>query len=528
MSQDSAHARAQSFLKKETQYRLGFLPSEAANPLTSQLDRDYSVSAANGADTLLSCDSALIPLVKSTLSGVLFGEMVGAVRSALGSGRKVVISSCGAPGRMAVILEASWLRIHPSSRQVVSVMTGGDYALVRSVENFEDYAETGRRQVAELNMRPGDVLIGMTATGETTSVIGSAMEAAERGAEVFMLICVPVEIPVSRLERCRQLYGLPNVKVIAMPCGGMALTGSTRMQSSTLEYLMAAAAIEIASGEGLELDEYAAAFEEMVNGLRQGESLADLGRATSFEAETYRRHRLIDYVASDFLLDILSDTTERSPTFMVPPYHALDDVQAAEPWALARHPSLPVKVAWHQVLCREPRCIEWTWGTYEALGAVELLKNGLPPITRNDLYRIPIGCEEQPKRCDTLNVTLDNGKEGVAYGMPAACGLESLLIGGAVRETPLQLFQHLRLKLMLNTLSTGTMVLLGRVQGNWMTHLNITNKKLIDRACRIVSSLCGVSYEDACEELFKTLEFPAGADESPVQRTIERLGRKSD
>ena len=79
---------------------------------------------------------------------------------------------------------------------------------------------------------------------------------------------------------------------------------------------------------------------------------------------------------------------------------------------------------------------------------------------------------------------------------------------------------------MLNTLSTGTMVLLGRVQGNWMTHLNITNKKLIDRACRIISSLCSVSYENACEELFKTLDVLAKDDESPVQRTIERLGRR--
>ena len=319
MNLKSAHARALSFLKNETQYRLGFLPSEAANPLTLQLDRDYSISAANGADTLLSCDSALFPLVKSTLSGILFGKMVAAVKRALAAGRKIAISSCGAPGRMAVILEASWLKIHPRSRQVVSIMTGGDYALVRSVEKFEDYAETGRRQVVELNLGQGDVLIGMTATGETTAVLGSAMEAAERGAEVFMLICVPVEIPVSCLERCRYLYGLPNVNVIAMPCGGMALTGSTRMQSSTLEYMMAAAALEIASGEGLGLDGYSVAFEKTVNGLRQRESLEALGWATSFEADAYRRHQLIDYVASDFLLDILSDTTERSPTFMVPP-----------------------------------------------------------------------------------------------------------------------------------------------------------------------------------------------------------------
>ena len=526
MIQEPAKARAKHFLEHETQYRLGFLPSEDANPLTVHLDSDYSVSPAKGADTLLSCDSALLSLVKETLFGKAFGQMVAAVKSALDSGRKVVISGCGAPGRMAVILEASWRKIHPNSTQVYSIMTGGDFALVRSVENFEDYASTGRHQVAELDVGQGDVLIGMTATGETTAVVGSAMEAAERGAAVFMLICVLVELPKSRLERCRRLYELPNVNVIAMPCGGMALTGSTRMQSSTLEYMMAAIALEIASGQGLELEEYVVAFEEMVNGLRQKESLDALGRATAFEADVYRRHGLIDYVANEFVLDILSDTTERSPTFMVPPYHALDDEQAAEPWALVRHLSLSAKAAWREALCREPRCIEWPREIYEAIGANELLKNGLPAISCKELYRIPIGCEAQPRRRDAHGVFIDNGQEGVTYRLPQDFGGEPLHIGGRVRETPLQLFSHLRLKLMLNTLSTGTMVLLGRVQGNWMTHLNITNKKLIDRACRIISSLCGVTYENACEELFQTLEVPAAEDESPVQRTIERLGRK--
>ncbi len=525
MTQISAQARARDFLQNETQYRLGFLPSEDANLLTEHLDRDYAVSAANGADTLLSCDSALVPLVKRTLAGKPFAKMADTIKAALESGRRIVISGCGAPGRMAVILEASWRRIHPTSQQVCSIMTGGDYALVRSVENYEDYAETGRRQVAELELGRGDVLIGMTATGETTAVVGTAMEAAERGAEVFMLICVPVEIPSSRLERCRRLYGLPNVNVIAMPCGGMALTGSTRMQSSTLEYMMAAVALEIASGQGLELEEYGNEFERMVSGLRQTKSLEALGHATNFEADVYRRHGLIDYVADDYLLDILSDTTERSPTFMVPPYHAVDAVDTPEPWALARHSSLSANAAWHDALCREPRCVEWSREIYDAIGAGELLKNGLPPISREDLYKIPIGSENQPRRREALAVAIDNGNDGVMYRLPLSLNGEELLVGGAVRETPLQLFKHLRLKLMLNTLSTGTMVLLGRVQGNWMTHLNITNKKLIDRACRIISSLCGVTYEDACVELFKTLEVPAREDESPVQRTIERLGR---
>ena len=39
--------------------------------------------------------------------------------------------------------------------RAASIMTGGDFALIRSVEFFEDYAEGGRRQAAALNVGEG-------------------------------------------------------------------------------------------------------------------------------------------------------------------------------------------------------------------------------------------------------------------------------------------------------------------------------------------------------------------------------------
>ena len=61
---------------------------------------------------------------------------------------------------------------------------------------------------------------------------------------------------------------------------------------------------------------------------------------------------------------------------------------------------------------------------------------------------------------------------------------------------------HMTLKLALNTVSTGTMVKLGRVTGNWMSYVSISNKKLIDRAIRLVAELSGRSYEESCRALF--------------------------
>ena len=81
------------------------------------------------------------------------------------------------------------------------------------------------------------------------------------------------------------------------------------------------------------------------------------------------------------------------------------------------------------------------------------------------------------------------------------------------------------MKLIMNTVSTGTMAKLGRIRSNYMIHLNISNKKLVDRACRIISELCGLSYEEACLELFRTCaDLQEGL--SPVAVTIERLQGK--
>ena len=60
-----------------------------------------------------------------------------------------------------------------------------------------------------------------------------------------------------------------------------------------------------------------------------------------------------------------------------------------------------------------------------------------------------------------------------------------------------------------------------------MIYLDISNKKLVDRACRIISELRGLSYEEACFELFRTrMDLPPG--NSPVALTLQRLqgGRK--
>ncbi|MFV0625720.1 MAG: N-acetylmuramic acid 6-phosphate etherase [Alphaproteobacteria bacterium] len=52
-------------------------------------------------------------------------------------------------------------------------------------------------------------------------------------------------------------------------------------------------------------------------------------------------------------------------------------------------------------------------------------------------------------------------------------------------------------KLILNMLSTGAMVRIGKTYENYMIDVRMMNEKLVDRGCRIVSEIAQISYDDA-------------------------------
>jgi N-acetylmuramic acid 6-phosphate (MurNAc-6-P) etherase len=63
------------------------------------------------------------------------------------------------------------------------------------------------------------------------------------------------------------------------------------------------------------------------------------------------------------------------------------------------------------------------------------------------------------------------------------------------------------IKMLLNTLSTCTMVRLGRVMGNHMIWVVTSNLKLIDRATRYVRQLTSLDYASANRLLFEVVEY---------------------
>ena len=58
-------------------------------------------------------------------------------------------------------------------------------------------------------------------------------------------------------------------------------------------------------------------------------------------------------------------------------------------------------------------------------------------------------------------------------------------------------------KMILNMISTTTMISMGKVYGNLMVDLMAVNEKLVDRGVRIIKKLTGESYEKSLETLIK-------------------------
>ena len=150
----SAEARARRFLETAGDFRLGHLVTEGFHPATEALDDVARADAGEAVARAFRVDRDVVAAYRSWMAGSPHVPIGADVAAALASGRRVVFAGCGATGRLAVQLEQLWQRRWQDrdpavAARVVSVVAGGDYALVRSVEGFEDRGELAELQLAE-------------------------------------------------------------------------------------------------------------------------------------------------------------------------------------------------------------------------------------------------------------------------------------------------------------------------------------------------------------------------------------------
>jgi len=163
------------------------------------------------------------------------------VTESLRNGGRLFYVGAGSSGRIGV-LDAS--EIPPTfgapTHLVQGVIAGGATALHRSVEGAEDEESAGAFALDERGVKPADVVIGITASGQTPFVRGALARGKSLGAKTFLLTCnpqmsaVPAGVSPAAGEIAAGTAASTDVdRLITLPVGPEILAGSTRLKAGT-------------------------------------------------------------------------------------------------------------------------------------------------------------------------------------------------------------------------------------------------------------------------------------------------------
>jgi N-acetylmuramic acid 6-phosphate etherase len=158
-------------------------------------------------------------------------EAVEVLATAIAGGGHWFNVGAGTSGRLGV-LDAS--EIPPTygmnPRVVQAVIAGGDRALRHPVEGAEDDSAAAAFELQERGLAPGDVVLGISASGRTPYVIGAMEAAREVGARRIVITCDANSL----LAQCGEISIVPQV-------GAEVVAGSTRMKGGLAQKMVLAA-----------------------------------------------------------------------------------------------------------------------------------------------------------------------------------------------------------------------------------------------------------------------------------------------
>jgi N-acetylmuramic acid 6-phosphate etherase len=138
-------------------------------------------------------------------------------------GGRIFFVGAGTSGRLGVLEAAEMpptFDTPPGLAQ--AIMAGGPQCVWASREGAEDRAGDGALQIRRRRVRPGDVVVGIAASGVTPFVHGALQEARRRRAGRILVACNRRGLP----------RGAADV-VIAPRVGPEVIAGSTRLRAGT-------------------------------------------------------------------------------------------------------------------------------------------------------------------------------------------------------------------------------------------------------------------------------------------------------
>ena len=198
--------------------------TERRNRRSTDIDRYDPLQLVD----LFVAEDSLVPAAVGR-SRTEIAAAVALIERAFRGGGRLFYVGAGTSGRLGV-LDASECppTFGTSPEMVQGIIAGGAAALTRSIEGAEDSAGAGASALDERGAMPGDVVVGIAASGTTPFVHGALHRARDLGAATVFLTCAtpPGEV--------RDVCDV----VVHVDVGPELVTGSTRLKAGTATKLV--------------------------------------------------------------------------------------------------------------------------------------------------------------------------------------------------------------------------------------------------------------------------------------------------
>ncbi len=494
-------------------FSLGSTTTEKLHEKTRTLSQRMQGDVIEGLQMLWDADQAVVEGLERSIPEIQ--KLAPELAERMKAGGRIFLVGSGSSGRVAVDLAAKC-----GSGQIRGVIAGGDSAMIRAKEGFEDSEADGEKCLQPFALTAQDTVFLISASGSASFNVGCGHYAANQGAHVHYFYNSQ-EIP----SRTRQLFERVNNPVVPweLDIGPQSISGSTRLQSATL----AEACLGSLLGTALLSDPLYA--KGLLENMKEGnqricQHLATIGQFVEKEADVFLSkqanfRRLKDetgrgYVTlvgeKECLREILIDATETSPTFSVNPIRReTETVPKRAEFRAYLAGENNNRAAWEALVGRsvESEAVEQFLLAMGAEGqhAYEKRPRGMGNMM--------IGVVKQGQAAEVIDalekVSAQEGEVGMIAVSREAVTIENApslsLVLDEVATDPLGLTETILLKQILNMISNGSMVLMGKVHGNRMIDVRAANQKLIDRVMRLVKEIwveAGRSMPLTDEELY--------------------------
>ena len=410
----------------------------------------------------------------------------------------IVLSGCGTSGRIAFFCS------HLIGDNVKYCMSGGDKAFLLPVENAEDNPHKG---VEDLLNVVGDaekvVFVGITC-GLSAPYVAGQLDYALKHRDRFHSVLLgfnPIEgarnaaIEGWNGRTFRDVAQEMKEKAFVLNpiIGPEPVTGSTRMKGGTATKVLLEMLFSCAGDSSLDALNLVKAYERASVMAYEGNEDA-IGEIIDVAAETLRAKKRIRYVASDLYGGMLGliDASECPPTFGA----KTDDVKGY------------ISRDWPKLM--DYSSLEDFFDFAPNDGDLLIVLSMDKSMTQEEQDAVN---KAKKAGCTVRRVKMVSKREN----------FEENCVNVLIHESN-ERYAQLELKLVLNAITTGAFVLVGKIYGNRMIDLRLSNNKLYHRAIGIVKEIAQVDEDKARECIWRAIYRNDTKNitlETPISKHIE-------